>query len=123
MRRSTLQDEPGRIFREAWIAGVAKHYPGVPKPGYISSWEDTPDWERAAAAAVYHQVRAFVDMTDGATAKLTREQKGRFVALCWTGQIFKHFPDPKPSYVADWNELPDWQKETDADIFERIERE
>src|ERR1700716_4325691 len=27
-------------------------------------------------------------------------------------------PDPKPSYVADWDELPQWQQETDADIFE-----
>lgn len=28
---------------------------------------------------------------------------------------------PKPGYVADWPDLPDWQKETDADIFEAIE--
>lgn len=122
MKGTTLSDDHGRIFREAWIAGVTTHYPGDPKPGYVTPWDDTPDWERAAAAAVYDQVRAFIDTTDGATAKLTREQKGRFVALCWTGQIYKHFPDPKPSYVADWDKLPDWQKETDADIFERIER-
>jgi hypothetical protein len=38
-------------------------------------------------------------------------------------QIFKHFPDPKPAYAADWDELPQWQQETDADIFERIEQE
>ena len=117
-----MTDDHGRIFREAWITGVTTHYPGDPKPGYITPWDDTSDWERAAAAAVYDQVRAFIDTTGGATAKLTREQKGRFVALCWTGQIYKHFPDPKPSYVADWNKLPDWQKETDADIFEHIER-
>ncbi len=49
-------------------------------------------------------------------------QKGRFVALCWIVQIFKHFPDPKPSYVADWADMPEWQRETDADIFERIEQ-
>lgn len=66
-------------------------------------------------------MRAFIDATGGATAKLTREQRGRFVALCWTGQIFKHFPDPKPSYVADWADLPLWQRETDCDIFDRIE--
>ncbi|TDV56438.1 hypothetical protein [Actinophytocola oryzae] len=116
-----MNDDHGRIFREAWIIGVTTHYPGEPKPGYVTPWDDTPDWERAAAA-VYDQVRAFIDVTDGATAKLTREQRGRFVALCWTGQIHKHFTDPKPSYVADWDELPDWQKETDADIFEHIER-
>ena len=36
--------------------------------------------------------------------------------------MFKHFKDPKPGYVADWADLPDWQQETDSDIFERIER-
>jgi len=68
-------------------------------------------------------VRAFVRATDGRTDQLSRAQKGRFVALCWIGQVFKHFPDPRPAYVADWDELPQWQQETDADIFERIEQE
>lgn len=117
----TETHEQGRIFREAWIAGVNKHYPGEPKPGYITPWEDTPDWERQAAAAVYHQVRAFTEISAGNTAKLTREQKSRFVAVCWTAQIYKHIADPKPSYVADWADLPQWQQQTDADIFERIE--
>ncbi|MGI8312339.1 hypothetical protein [Saccharopolyspora sp. ASAGF58] len=118
-----MSDEKGRIFREAWLAGVNKHYPGEPKPGYIAPWEDTPDWERASAAAVYQQVHDFIEATDGNAAKLTREQKGRFVALCWTGQIYKHFNDPKPAYVADWADMPQWQRETDSDIFERIEHE
>lgn len=118
-----MQLEPGQIFREAWIAGVRRYYPGQPKPGYVAPWEDTPGWERESAAAVYGQVATFIEVTSGQTAKLTRAQKGRFVALCWTGQILKHFPDPKPSYVADWDELPQWQQETDADIFERIEQE
>ncbi|MFG1953965.1 hypothetical protein [Micromonospora sp. NPDC048830] len=113
--------EPGRIFRDAWIAGVKAHYPGEPKPGYIAPWEETPQWERDSAAAVYEQVAAFLRATDGAANKLDREQKGRFVALCWIGQIYKHFPEPKPSYVADWPNLPSWQQETDADIFETIE--
>ncbi|MGH4012580.1 MAG: hypothetical protein ACRDSL_01305 [Pseudonocardiaceae bacterium] len=118
-----MQVERGRVFREAWIAGVTKYYPGEPKPGYIASWVDTPDWERESATAVYDQVRAFIDATDGSTARLTREQRCRFVALCWIGQIYKHIPDPKPSYVADWDELPEWQRETDCDIFERIEQD
>jgi hypothetical protein len=84
---------------------------------------DTADWERDSATAVYEQVRAFIAATNGQAGKLIRAQKGRFVALCWIGQIFKHFPDPKPAYVADWDDLPAWQQETDADIFERIERE
>ncbi|HZN18530.1 MAG TPA: hypothetical protein VFB84_10165 [Micromonosporaceae bacterium] len=118
-----MQLERGQIFREAWIAGVRRHYPGEPKPGYVAPWEDTPQWERDSATAVYDQVAAFVEVTGGQTAKLTRTQKGRFVALCWIGQILRHIPDPKSSYVADWDELPQWQQETDADIFERIEQE
>ncbi|MFF2145203.1 hypothetical protein [Kitasatospora sp. NPDC058190] len=117
-----MENEDGRIFREAWIAGVKKHFPGEPKPGYITPWEETPDWERQSADAVFGQVRDFVAVSGGTTAKLTREQKGRFVALCWIAQIHKHIPDPKPSYVADWDDLPDWQKETDSDIFEHIEQ-
>lgn len=117
-----MQLERGRIFREAWIEGVKKHYPGRPKPSYITPWNETPDWERDSATAVYDQVIAFIEITDGRTAKLTRNQKGRFVALCWIGQIYRHFPDPKPAYVADWGDLPSWQQETDSDIFEHIER-
>lgn len=37
--------------------------------------------------------------------------------------MFKHIPDPKPAYVADWEDMPRWQQETDADIFDRIERD
>lgn len=114
-------DDAGRAFREAWIAGVRRHYPGEPKPGYVAPWEQTPEWERASAAAVHELVRAFIEATGPAVRRLTREQKGRFVALCWLGQIHRHFPDPKPSYVADWDELPAWQREVDADIFETIE--
>ncbi|MFJ8443803.1 hypothetical protein [Kitasatospora griseola] len=112
----------GQIFRDAWIAGVSKHYPGEPKAGYIAPWDETPDWERECAAAVYGQVRDFVGVSSGNTSKLTREQKGRFVATCWIAQIHKHIENPKPGYVADWNDLPTWQQETDADIFEAIER-
>lgn len=119
--KQNQHDEQGRAFREAWIAGVRKHYPGEPKPGYVAPWGETPGWERQAASAVHRQVADFVKASDGATANLTREQKGRFVALCWIAQIYKHIPDPKPSYVADWNDLPTWQQETDADIFEHIE--
>lgn len=117
-----MSNEQGRTFREAWIAGVKRHYPGVPKPSYIAPWNETPDWERECAAAVYEQVRHFVEVSAGSTSKLSRAQKGRFVALCWIAQIYKHIPDPKPGYVADWDELPAWQRETDADIFEQIER-
>ncbi len=113
--------EPGQVFRQAWIDGVHRHYPGTPKPSYVTPWEDTPEWERASAAAVEEQVRAFVRVSAGSTAKLTREQRGRFVALCWIAQIHRHVPNPKPAYVADWDELPAWQREVDADIFDAVE--
>jgi hypothetical protein len=115
-------DEGARLFREAWIAGVLKHFPGEPKAGYITPWEDTPSWEREAAGAVAAQVRQFIEVSGGRTARLSREQKGRFVAICWTAQMYLRFEEPKPGYVADWAGLPAWQRETDADIFEEIER-
>lgn len=117
-----MNDERGRIFRQAWIDGVNKYFPGEPKPGYITPWEDTPQWERDSAAAVFDQVRAFVEASQGSTAKLTSEQRGRFVAVCWTAQIYRHIPDPKPGYVADWGDLPQWQQLTDIDIFAAIEQ-
>lgn len=116
------QIEGARLFREAWIAGVREHFPGEPKPGYVNPWEDTPEWEREAAGAVYEQVRQFLDLSAGNASRLTPEQKGRFVATCWTAQMYKHFDTPKPGYVADWPDLPDWQKATDTGIFEAIEK-
>jgi hypothetical protein len=116
-----VDETAGRQFRAAWVAGVKAHYPGEPKPGYVTPYEQMPDWEREAAAEVFTQVQAFITATAGAAGKLSREQKGRFVALCWTGQVYRHFEDPKPAYVADWPELPAWQQETDTGIFERIE--
>jgi len=118
-----VADEQGRIFRDAWIAGVKKHYPGEPKPGYVAPWDEMPEWEQHSAAAVFSQVHDFIAISDGKATKLTRAQKSRFVALCWIAQIYKHIPEPKPAYVGDWDELPAWQQETDADIFERIELE
>jgi hypothetical protein len=112
----------GRAFREAWITGVRRYHPGDPKASYIAPWEEMPQWERESAAAVHDQVHAFLLATDGQAARITRAQKGRFVAICWIGQILRHCSDPKPAYLADWDDMPDWQQETDADIFEHIER-
>jgi hypothetical protein len=114
--------EPGKIFREAWIAGIARHYPGVPKAGYVTPWDETPEWERLSAAAVYELVADLLQKSEGAARLLTRIQKSQFVASCWTAQIYLRIVDPKPSYVAPWEALPAWQQEVDADIFETIER-
>lgn len=114
--------EPGQAFREAWIAGVNRHYPGTPKPAYVTPWADTPDWERAAAAAVEEQIIAFTRVAGSGVERLSPAQRGRFVALCWIAQIHKHFADPKQSYVADWDDLPEWQQRTDSDIFDSVAR-
>jgi hypothetical protein len=116
-----MGNDGGQVFREAWIDGVRRHYPGEPKPGYVTPWEDTPEWEQASAAAVYEQVVEFLRITEGAAAKLSREQKGQFVAVCWAAQIHLRIENPKPSYTAGWGELPEWQQQVDADIFEHIE--
>ncbi|MBT2878558.1 hypothetical protein HET66_11760, partial [Streptomyces sp. McG6] len=54
-----------RLFREGWIAGVRRHFPGEPKAGYVTPWEGTPEWEREAAGAVCAQVRQFVEVSAG----------------------------------------------------------
>ena len=115
------REQNGRFFRAAWIAGVQQYYPETPKESYIAPWESMAQWEQESAIAVYEQVRQFVTLTNGQTSHLSREQKGRFVALCWIGQVFRNISNPKPSYVADWDQLPTWQQQTDSDIFEAIE--
>ena len=116
-----MDEVAGRAFRDAWIKGVRAHFPGVPKDGYVSPWEAMPEWEQRSAVAVFEQIRDFIASTDGSASSLSRVQKGQFVAVCWAAQIFKHIREPKASYVADWSELPEWQRETDADIFHAVE--
>ncbi|HEX3811212.1 MAG TPA: hypothetical protein VHX59_00085 [Mycobacteriales bacterium] len=113
--------ERGQIFRQAWIDGVKRHFPGEPKAGYIAPWAETPEWERQSAAAVFELVKALLDATDGKAAKLSRIQKGQFVSAAFAAQIFRHIEDPKPAYTAGWDDLPEWQRATDADIFEAVE--
>src|SRR5262245_42820319 len=69
------REAAGRLFRTAWINGIRKHYPGTPKDGYVSSWEDMPEWERQSAQAVAQVVLRFVEESGNGTAKLTREQR------------------------------------------------
>jgi hypothetical protein len=118
---SVVTAEAGKRFRQAWIAGVGKHYPGDPKAGYVAPWDETPEWERQSAAAVYLLVAELLRSSEGAAWRLDRVQKSQFVAACWTAQIYLRIAEPKPSYVAPWETLPPWQQEVDADIFEAIE--
>jgi hypothetical protein len=111
----------GRLFRGAWVQGVRDHHPGDPKPGYVVPWEGMPDWERDSACAVAEQVARFVVASGGGTAGLTPDQRSQFVATCWIAQVHRHFASPKESYVTPWEKLNDWQRSTDAHIFDVIE--
>ncbi|RZU54503.1 hypothetical protein EV385_6454 [Krasilnikovia cinnamomea] len=115
--------EGGKIFREAWIEGVQNYFQGEPRTSDIAPWEELQEWEQVSAASVFAAIREFVLASGGGTAKLSRAQRGRFVALCWIAQVHRHFAAPRPSYLADWDELPAWQQQTDADIFDLIEQE
>ena len=117
------QEAGGRYFREAWIAGVNRHFPGTPKPGYVAPWSEMGEWEQKAATAVYAKTQAFVQAGHQAGVYPTPEQGGRFISEAWNIQVFRHIPNPKASYVADWEDLPEWQRNTDMDIYSAIEVE
>ncbi|GAB2880189.1 hypothetical protein [Streptomyces mayteni] len=51
-------------------------------------------------------------------------ETGRLFREAWISGVRRHCPgEPKPGYVADWAELPAWRRETDADVFEAVERD
>ena len=109
-------EQMGRKFREAWIAGVREHFPGEPKPGYVATWEEMGDWEKQAAIAVYKRTAAFIN----AAGAPSDEQGGRYVSEAWNVEMFRRIEKPKPSYTSDWEALPDWQRKTDVGIFRAI---
>ncbi|MGW3112062.1 hypothetical protein [Streptomyces sp. NPDC001091] len=119
---------PSPLGTEMWAASPTRVTPGTRSQRWPmgSVW-----WGRRNGTVSDPVTRALnsgahpsnsAGLSDGAAARLTREQKGRFVAICWTAQMYRHFTDPKPAYVADWPQLPTWQQETDADIFEAVEK-
>ncbi len=117
------READGRFFREAWIQGVKRYFPGTPKESYIAPWEAMREWEQQSAIAVYQQVRAFIcaGVHDGQLTPLTREQGGRLIRIAWVGQMYKHVPDPKPAYIAPWEDMSSqWEQEVDCDIYEAI---
>ena len=97
-----------------------RHFPGEPKPGYVAPWEETPEWERQAAANTFALVREHIAASP---AEGDREARGRVVASLWRLQMVEHFGDTKPGYTAEWDALPEWQREVDADIYDAIERD
>lgn len=47
-----MSNDEGRVFREAWIAGVHKHFPGDPKPGHVADYAELPGWQRETDAEI-----------------------------------------------------------------------
>lgn len=118
------QEERGRVFRRAWVTGVNKYFPGEPKPGYIAPWEEMPEWEQLSAITVYNKVQSLIvsGRRHNPPVRLTPDIGGQFIAEAWNVQVFKRLSNPKPGYVADWEDLPEWQRQTDRDIFSAIEQ-
>ncbi len=117
-------EEVGRFFRNAWITGVHQYFPGTPKPGYISLWEEMEQWERDSAIAAYKHTEAFIlaGVQQGRyVSRLTEEQGGRLVCMIWVDQMRIHFGDSKPSYLSPWEDLPAWQQKVDVSIFGAIQ--
>ena len=52
----TISEETGRTFREAWIAGVRRHFPGEPKPGYIADWDQLSGWQQQTDADIFEYI-------------------------------------------------------------------
>ena len=41
--------------------------------------------------------------------------------VVWVQQVYKYFPDPKETYVQGWEQMPEWERLKDTDIFTAIE--
>jgi hypothetical protein len=59
-RGKTMSIDFGRLFRQEWVAGVLRHYPGEPKPGYVADGEAMPGWQREVDADIFDAVEARV---------------------------------------------------------------
>jgi hypothetical protein len=69
-----------------------------------------PDWEKEIVTEIYAQIQALIQagVQGGQITHLNREQGGRVIRIAWIGQVYKHIPESKPSYVCNWEEMPSW---------------
>jgi hypothetical protein len=116
------REAAGRLFRTAWVEGVGRHYPGTPRPGHLAAWEELSDWERDSSVTVADQIARFVLAAGGRTSRLTRAQRGQFVVTCWIAQVHRHVAEPSVAAITPWEELPEWQRQTVAHVFDVLER-
>jgi hypothetical protein len=70
---------------------------------------------------VQHFVLATGFVAVGASSlPLSQEQKGRFVHTCWLASIFNHAAQPGEVDIVAWEDLPAWQQQVYAYIFDDI---
>ncbi len=116
------REAAGRLFRTAWVEGVGRHHPGTPRAGTLADWEELAEWERESSSTVAEQVAQLVLQANGRTSRLTRAQRGQYVAICWIAQVHRHLSEPQVSAITPWEEMAEWQRLTVAHVFDVIEQ-
>lgn len=79
--------------------------------------------DRVGAKSCEHRLRKNTSFYPGGPPEpgtLGSGAGGRFISEAWNVQVYRYIPNPKSSYVADWEELPEWQRKTDMDIYSAI---
>jgi hypothetical protein len=50
-----------------------------------------------------------------------REEGGRFFRVAWIEGVNTYYPGiPKPGYIAAWEDISDWEKESVMDIYPQV---
>lgn len=52
--------------------------------------------------------------------KITRDEGGKAVREAWVNYVRETVAEPKPSHVAPWEELSEWDKEADRRIYDAV---
>ena len=112
----------GRLLRTAWVEGVGRHHPGTSRARAIDAWEELAPWVQQSSCTVAEQIAGLVVAANGRTTRLTRAQRGQFVATCWIAQVHRHQSEPPVSSITPWDEMPDWQRQAVAHVFDVIEQ-
>ena len=118
---SQVRREGGRFFQDQWIRLVKEHCPDHLRAEKLLPWEDLELWEQENAVKAYELVQHLAWTVGWPIDGLNREQKGRFVHTCLMAQVWKRAPQRKSIALSDWNQLPTWQQQVYADLFEMIE--
>ena len=81
------------------------------------SAREVPGVESPAPASLegVTAILAALEGGEGEAPPLSREELGRLVREVWVACAREH-PDPKPSWLAGWDELDEWDRETDRRI-------